>query len=176
MAVRIATIGRQKSVATLAKALFDTKGSPEAQARAEEVLLRANPGIAIEGAIKSGVRIVVPADTKLSTKPSADDIDADAEPLVAVARAQAEALDKFIAGPVSRLIEETKKGAGDVKEIVGRLAANRPEFKDLGAEIIKNAAGEAERMNKGSDAVRAAIKALGKDLPSDGPTGLGRLL
>jgi hypothetical protein len=167
MAVRIATIGRQKSVATLAKALFDTKGSPEAQAQAEEVLLRANPGIAVAGAIKPGMRIVVPTGPALAAKPSADEIDADAEPLVSVARAQAEALEKHIDGPIARLIAETKKGAGDVKEIVGRLAANRAEFKELGAEIIKNAAEEAARMSKGSDAVRAAIKALGKDLPKE---------
>lgn len=176
MAVRIATIGRQKSVATLAKALFDTKGSPEAQARAEEALLRANPGIAVAGAIKPGTRIVVPTDPNLSSKPADDDIDADTEPLVAVARANAEALEKHIAGPVTRLIAETKKGAGEIKEIVGRLAANRPEFKELGADITKNASGEAGRMTLNADAVRTALKALAKDLPADALSGPGRLL
>jgi hypothetical protein len=177
MPIRIATIGRQKSVATLAKALFETNGSPEALARAEEALVRANPGIAAEGAIKPGMRIFVPSGSAFGPKAQADDGDGDAEPLVAVARANAAALDKLVAGSVARLIEETKKGAGEVKEVIGRLSASRPEFKELGAQIVKDAEAEAERMSQGADAVRAAIKQLTKDLPRDGlpKTGSGRL-
>lgn len=173
MPIRIATVGRQKSVATLAKALFETKGSPEAQARAEEALLRANPGISSEGAIKPGVRVVVPSGPEHAPKALANDIDGDAEPLVAVARANAEALEKLAAGPVARLIEVTKKDAGDVKGVVGRLSAFRPEIKELGAQIIKDAAAEAGRMSQGADAVRAAIKELANDLPKDALPNFG---
>lgn len=167
MPIRIATAGRQKSVATLAKALFETKGSPEVQARAEEALLRANPGIAVEGSIRPGARIIVPSEADLPPKPSAADTDGDADPLVAIARGNAKALNTLVSGPVAKLIEETKKGAGEVKEVVGRIAAARPEIKALVAQIQKDAAAEADRMASGAEAVRAALRQLEKDLPKN---------
>lgn len=68
MPIRITTIGRQRTVAGLAKALFDTKGSAALQERAEAALLRANPQLAQEGGIKAGLSIIVPAVRDLIPK------------------------------------------------------------------------------------------------------------
>lgn len=165
MAIAIATAGRHKSVATLAKALFDTKDSPELQARAEAALLKANPGLAAEGGIRPGMRIVMPSRRDLVAKELSGESDDIAEPLLAMAARNAELLRKHVTGPVAAAIEDTKKNAAEVKDVVGRLAASRPEIKSLAAQIQKDAAAEADRIAKGAEAVLSALKQLAKDLP-----------
>lgn len=165
MAITFATAGRHKSVATLAKALFDTGDSPELQARAEEALLKANPGLAVEGGIKPGMPIVMPSGRDLTPKEAVTKNEDFADPLFATAARNAGLLGKLVAGPVAAAIEEAKKGAAEVKEVAGRLAASRPEIKPLAAQIQKDAAAEADRMTKGAEAVLSALKQLAKDLP-----------
>ena len=59
----IATLGRERSIATLARRLYRIEGSSrsELQRRAESALIAANPRLSVAAGFRSGASIVVPA-------------------------------------------------------------------------------------------------------------------
>ncbi|MEO0914970.1 MAG: hypothetical protein AAFY59_18635, partial [Pseudomonadota bacterium] len=63
MPTRIATLGRERRIATLARRVFEIEGPPrgEEQRRAEAALLRANPQLATAEGFRPGAAVVVPA-------------------------------------------------------------------------------------------------------------------
>ena len=60
MPTRIATLGRERTLATLARRIYGLSGGDPALPRAEAALLRANPRLADRGGFRSGAAIVVP--------------------------------------------------------------------------------------------------------------------
>lgn len=63
MSTTIAKLGRERSLATLARKVFQIEGSrrTEMQRQAEKALLRANPRLATAEGFRSGATIVVPS-------------------------------------------------------------------------------------------------------------------
>lgn len=60
MPFKIGTVERQRTLKTLARNLYELDDTPELQARAEAALLKANPGLGLEGGLKRGTPVVVP--------------------------------------------------------------------------------------------------------------------
>jgi hypothetical protein len=87
MPTRIATLGRERTVATLARRLYTIEGEDKAelQRRAEAALLRANPRLASGEGFRSGGRVVVPAviglkrtdEVTTASEPSADALNSE---------------------------------------------------------------------------------------------------
>ncbi|WP_299706810.1 hypothetical protein [uncultured Tateyamaria sp.] len=88
MPTRIATLGRERRIATLARRVFDIEGRPrgEAQRRAEMALLRANPQLATEAGFRPGASIVVPTVVGLRPTEAVSMARADARGLTEEAR------------------------------------------------------------------------------------------
>lgn len=83
MPFKLATIGRQRSLATLARNLYALKDAPGMQAQAEAALLRANPILAGEALPPAGAVLVVPEIPGLAAAEGtrAAEAQADTQPL-----------------------------------------------------------------------------------------------
>lgn len=87
MPSRIATLGRERTVATLARRIYKVDGRDvaEKQRRAEAALIRANPRLVDAKGFRSGGRVVVPAvaglamtDEVTATKPTGEGLNSEA--------------------------------------------------------------------------------------------------
>ncbi|HVQ07047.1 MAG TPA: hypothetical protein VMS43_01295 [Allosphingosinicella sp.] len=155
MPVRITKIGRQRTVAGLAKALFDTKGSAALQGRAEAALLRANPELAKEGGIKAGMTLIVPRVRDLAAKneeggpptppaPAPTDGGKDSPATaIGLARGRTQALAELGGRALDAALSSAKRSAKELKSeaTATALLAARPDF----AERLEAARGQADQ-------------------------------
>lgn len=156
MPIRITKIGRQRTIAGLAKALFDTKGSAALQERAEAALLRANPQLAQEGGIKAGLSIIVPKVRELSANedaapatpsppPSsaAAGVEAEVESSIGLARSRVQALADLGGRSLAAALDSAKRAAKELKseETATALLAAHPDF----GERLEAVRGEADK-------------------------------
>jgi phage tail protein X len=143
MPIRITKIGRQRTVAGLAKALFDTKGSAALQERAEEALLRANPRLAEEGGIKPGSSVIVPEVRDLGAKEAAADGKDESEAAIGLARGRAQALADLGGRSLEAALGGAKRAARELKSeaTATALLAVRPDFRAR----LEAARGEADK-------------------------------
>ena len=161
MPVRHAVVGRHRTIGGLAKALFETGSDPDLQKRAEEALLRANPGLAAEGALVQGRPIVVPELG--GARPKAPDLPPREEPGPAAPPA-AETL-------VGRIEAAAKEAAERVKMLkrestLQAIAKAHPELREKLPEIVaaveRNAARAkqaAKNLREAAARVEAAVEA-----------------
>ncbi|WP_380874655.1 hypothetical protein ACFB49_00430 [Sphingomonas sp. DBB INV C78] len=171
MPIRIATIGRQRTVTGIAKAVFDVKG-PEALARAEAALIRANPQLADEGGIRPGGRIIVPPVREL--RPAAPeaaetaDAKADDQPILVLARERAQAMEKLAGEPLEQVIASAKEGLKQLRsqQTVDAILKQRPDLRENLEEIQKGAQEETERLAKDAGLLRETIGRALADLPA----------
>jgi hypothetical protein len=190
--IRIAQVGRQRSVAGLAKALFDTKGSAALQERAEAALLRANPQLAAEGGIRSGATIIVPAvrdvpprteEPAAASQPSPRGRAAPAapaasagggepsrEPAIAAARERATALAELGARSIEAALGAAKRSARDLKseETAAALLAVRPDMKERLEAVRGEADKEVKRIAEAGKRLRNVTARALEDLAALG--------
>ncbi|HYE29034.1 MAG TPA: hypothetical protein VEA61_12500 [Allosphingosinicella sp.] len=159
MPIRITKVGRQRSLAGLAKALFDTKGSAELQERAEAALLRANPQLAAEGGLKAGATVIVPTvrDLRAKEEPAAVEPppppppsgarggrdSEEAEPVLALARQRAESLAELGGRSIEAALAVARRSLRELKseETAAALLAARPDLRDR----LETVRGEADK-------------------------------
>jgi len=157
MPVSLSSIGRQRTIAGLAKAVFGVKGDPELQKRGEEALLRANPGLAGEGGLKAGTPIIVPDLRDPRTISPSGETAPPAEP-TGTAGAAAEIAD--LAG--ARLDAALKEAGVNAKllktkAVADAIAAARPDLKDKLPAIAAEVDQEVKRAEEAAAKLRAAL-------------------
>lgn len=158
MPVSLSSIGRQRTIAGLAKAVFGVKGDPELQKRGEEALLRANPGLAGEGGLKAGTPIIVPDLRDPRTISPSGETAPPAEPTGTAGAAAAE-----IADLASARLDTALKEAGvnakllKTKAVADAIAAARPDLKDKLPAIAAEAEQEVKRAEEAAAKLRAAL-------------------
>ena len=185
MPIRIATVGRQRSVAGLAKALFDTRGSAALQERAEAALLRANPQLATEGGLKSGATVIVPPVRDLSPRevpeaapsppPAVPAAPAGArpqsrEPAIALARERAAALAELGGRAIEEALGAAKRSARDLKseEVAAALLQVRPDMRDRLEAVRGEADKEVKRIAEAGKQLRKVTARAIEDLATLG--------
>lgn len=147
MPLKLATIGRQRSLSGLAKSLFALDASPELRERAEAALVKANPHLAEAGGLVAGATVVVPDVAGLTvtgevrkTPLGASSLpDRSAERLVALATAS----ERLIAA-----IEEVAKADLTTlkkRDFVAAFESTHPELKADLPKITEGVSAEAER-------------------------------
>ncbi|MEA3028997.1 MAG: hypothetical protein QOG13_322 [Sphingomonadales bacterium] len=169
MSFSLSNIGRQKTIAGLAKAVFDVKGDPELQKVGEEALLNANPGLAEEGGMKPGTPIIVP-QLRDPLAPGPD--RAPVLPPAAVSAVRAAAAADLAGAPLDAALKEAVDGAKmlKTKAVADAIAAARPDLKDQLPAIAAEAEQEAKRAAEAVAELRAALaqlKGAVPDLPAD---------
>ena len=165
MPVKLATIGRQRTVAGLAKSIFGLKNEPELQARAEAALIRANPQLAEDGRLTAGATIVVPDVPGL--RPG-DDVRRAALRPSPVDGLDPERLDR-LAKVVAKLPEIAVKGGEaaraelKARDFLAVLAKAHPDLRQQLPEIANAVAADAELMVKRAQQLGEAIKLIQAD-------------
>lgn len=164
----IATIGRERSIGTLAQRLFVITGPNKKAdlARAERALLRDNPALAEAEGFRSGAIVVVPSDIGLATTDRVERSRADRDGLLqesvlrvqmseAVARkrfAESQAETKAALERLNdqRFTEQLKKSAPDAAKLV----------QEARKSLESRMAEDEERQAKMTNAIEEAIAAL----------------
>ena len=170
MPIRLATIGRQRTVAGIAKAVFDVS-SGAALDQAQAALIRANPHLADEGSIRPGERIIVPAHPTLRPHPATATDDTLSQPLLDLARERLAALDKLSGDALERVVAAAKEAAEETrsKDKIDAILKARPDLREQLGAIQEGASREAERVIASVQMLRDAVERLKSDLPGAGP-------
>jgi hypothetical protein len=164
MPIRTTTVDRQRTLASLAKALFDTGNRPEAVGRAVEALRHANPQLAENAALKSGMTLFVPkiANMKLAAGKTraADDV------VVNLALERARSLAQLAGKPLDATIAAAEERARDAQspDTVRMILRARPDLKEGIKFMQEGAAREVERVKAAATTFRAIIDAVVQDL------------
>lgn len=171
MPIRLATIGRQRTIAGIAKAVFDVS-SGAALEQAQAALIRANPHLADESAIRPGERIIVPAIPALRPHPAAAAGDALPEPLLDLARERFAALEKMAGDPLEKIVAAAKEAAQETrsKDRIDAILKSRPDLREQIGAIQQGAEAELERVIAATGALRDAVERLKADLSGAAPT------
>ena len=166
MAIDLTTIGRHKTIAGLAKAVFELKGGPELQARAEEVLLRANPALATEGGLRPGAPIIVPP---IGLPGAGRESKLPAESIALVRRAAA-ALAEQAGAPLDAALKEATERAKSLsaKPTIEAIVAARPDLKEQLPAIAAAAQEEAKSAAEAAANLRDAIGRIEGSIPGNG--------
>ena len=159
MALKVATIERQRTLAGLAKTLYAVKDAPELQKKAEEALVRANPHLAEEGKLKSGETVVVPDVKGLDRAKDATARFAD-DPL---GDRGAERLRRLSAASEKLAAAAAKAGEAAAAALKDRtftaaLAKTHPELKGQVADITAASKADADRLVLRTKQLQDAIK------------------
>lgn len=155
MPFKLATIGRQRSLATLARSLYALKDSPGLQERAEAALLRANPALAGDTLPPAGATVVVPEIPGLA---STDTV----QPATASAAPEAPLLEDFGAALEALLPRLEQESAEELRllqsqEFFKVLMTHRPDLDSVVPEIIKAAGEDAEALILHGKQLREAV-------------------
>lgn len=165
MPVKLSNIGRQKSVAALARAVFGELGKADLP-QAEEALVRANPDLLKEDGLRPGTPIIVPELPGPREAGPREGFQLPPEALRLVAAA-AGAFASQAGAPLDAMLKESADQAKLLKkaDVADAIAARRP---DLRAQLPQAAAQAEEEVKKTKEAVvklRAAIAQIEKLLP-----------
>jgi hypothetical protein len=153
MPFKLATIGRQRSLATLARGLYALKDSPGMQERAEAALLRANPVLAGEAPPPAGTVLVVPEIPGLAAEAArAATPPPDAQPL-----------EEFGAALEALLPRLERELGGELRvlqspEFARALFSRRPDLDAVLPEIVRAANEDAEAAILHGQQVREAVE------------------
>lgn len=145
MPTTIATIGRERTVARLARRLYQIKGrgSAELQARAEAALIAANPRLASAEGFRTGAHIVVPPVKGLLRTEEVSSADADDKGLTRETTLRLQALG-------SRAEDSFRRASEDRKQTLQRLNDREFVAKARAAlpESVKHIEGARDRLNR----------------------------
>jgi HPt (histidine-containing phosphotransfer) domain-containing protein len=166
MALSIVKIGRQKTLASLAKAAFKLETNDAGlQAKAEAALVEANPHLANEAGIKAGTEIIVPKVPGLGAiDPSRLANKADAS-LHRLAAGRAKSLSVAAVAAFADAIETARRNLKELesKEIDHLLQVRPDLIKQMGA-LSKAAEADIEALRVRSQATEKSIKQASDDL------------
>jgi gas vesicle protein len=163
MPIRTTTVDRQRTLAGLAKATFDTGNRPEAVEKAVEALLRANPQLTRDSALKSGMTLFVP---RIRDMPPAAGKTRAHDDIVALLSQRAKAFEQFAGKPLDQAIAAAEERVKDTlspdtaKAIVGA----RPDLKDKIKVMQEGAKKEAERVKTSTERIRTTIAEVVRDI------------
>ena len=171
MPTRIATLGRERTVATLARRLYglDQQSDATAQARAEAALLRANPRLASRTGFESGARVVVPAVPGLTLAADVQTSRADGEGLADETALNLAALQSRITDGLRAAADTRARIEGTLSDrnFVARARRALPESAEKIAETRTRLAREATdaaafeaRTTKAIEETRTALERL----------------
>lgn len=169
MPTTIATLGRERTVATLARRLYriEGRGSTDLQRRAEAALIAANPRLASAEGFRSGDRVVVPAVSGLER--STDEISAapvDRRGLNVETALRLEALGSRIQDRFRHAAEERRRMLErlDDPQFVAEARKALPASVDLiaktGERLKREEQQDTERGDKLLKAVAGALESL----------------
>jgi hypothetical protein len=171
MPTRIATLGRERTVATLARRLYriEGEGRGELQRRAEAALLAANPRLASPEGFRSGGRVLVPPVAGLTRTEEVVAADANGKGLVSEAVLRLQALE-------SRVEDSFKLAADQRRDVLGRLDDRtfNAEAKKALAASVEHIKRTRERLKRTEEESQAAQERLQKAIASalDGMSAL----
>lgn len=154
MPFKLATIGRQRSLATLARSLYALKDSPAMQERAEAALLRANPILAGNEPPPAGAVLVVPEIPGLAAAEAtrAATPEADTQPLEEFGAA----LEALLPRLEAELAEELR--VLQSPEFARVLSSRRPDLDNVLPEIIRAANEDSEAAILHGKQMREAVE------------------
>ena len=166
MTIGTASIGRQRTLAGLAKTLFDLRGSAVTQGEAEAALLRANPHLGESGGFARGDTVIVPelagAAPLAGTTLAAGD---GGEPFGRIA-AQFGELAAFATKALDAGLDAAKQSAATLQDrsFVAAAGKGRPDLLARLPEIQKAAKDDVEALAAQGALLRAALAQATADL------------
>lgn len=174
MPTRIANLGRERTVATLARRLYhiEGEGKAELQRRAEAALLAANPRLASAEGFRSGGKVVVPAVGGLTMTKETAAADASGAGLASEASLRLQAMES--------LVEDRFKRAADRRQDTLSKLDDRTfnaEAKKSLPESVEQIKKTRERLKRVEEESKAAQEQLQNALASalDGMSALEAL-
>lgn len=171
MAISVVKIGRQRSLSSLAKSVFDLEGASAATVRsAAQLLLSANPHLADEASIKAGLTVIVPDGPQLAGgKSESETIPVGKEGLGELAIARVERLSGAITKAAKSVDTESgreRDWLGD-EQLIRAFIAAQPEVEGELAGIRKTSAARAAAAEEEAAALRKAVQRMRKAIESD---------
>lgn len=166
MPTTIATLGRERTVATLARRLYqlEGRGNAELQRSAEAALIAANPRLSSAEGFRNGAQIVVPAVTGLQVSDAVTTPQADDSGLSNEATLRLQALGSRIEDSFSRAAAQRKKLAekladpGFAKQARAALAESLDHIDRARERLEKEEEQAAEQSQQLQAAVNSAIE------------------
>jgi hypothetical protein len=171
MPVKLSNIGRQKSVAAIARAVFGGLGKADLE-QAEEALRRANPCLGKEDGLTPGAPIIVPELLGLEGAAPREGFSLPDEALRLVAAA-AGAFTSQAGAPLDAILKDSADQAKLLKkaDIVEAVAARRPDLRARLPQLAAEAEEEVKKAKEAAVKLRAAIAQIEKLLlPLPPPT------
>jgi hypothetical protein len=168
MPIRFTTVDRQRSLAAVARAVYDIGNEPEALERAVAALRRANPHARDDSALASGMTLVVPDLRRLRPAGTANDVPVDTTQRTALERA--EALRRVTDRSLARAVDEAKRWEREVAADVTleAIIKTRPDLRDKlpffredAGKRVERIAAAGQAFGKTMDEVLKALKAQG---------------
>lgn len=135
MPTKIATLGRERTIATLARHLYklEERGNADLRRRAEAALIAANPRLSTTEGFRAGTQIVVPTVNGVAHTDEIRAADADGKSLMNETTLRLQALGSQIEDSLSRASEvrqEVLNRLGDPK-FVSEARSALPESTEL---------------------------------------------
>lgn len=169
MPIQLKTIGRQQSLTAVAKSAFGLSTPSAATVRAaEEALVRANPFLAEEGAIKAGVQIVVPPIKTAGADEGTRPVATGRETVVSLGLDRA----KELSAATAAVVENLPKIAVESRALLADKAVRKafvdayPELSDAYAAAPKMLDEAAKQAAADVGETQAALASLLRDLPN----------
>jgi len=164
MPIRTTTVDRQRTLAGLAKAVFDTGNRPELIEKAVEALRHANPQLGEDAALKSGMTLFVPRIEGM--KLGAAKAQAGDEALAELALERANSFAQLAGKPLDAAIAAAQERAKDTlsPETLKAILQARPDVEKQIKAMQEGTAREAERIQAAVTNFRVTIKTIVKDL------------
>jgi hypothetical protein len=170
MPISIVTLGRERSVATLAKRAYrlDEKASPQLLERAQAALLAANPSLSAAGGFKAGKHVLVPEISGLShgEETSAAAVGAGAGELATAYRAMFDGFRKDTTAAVADARTRAEQALKDLGSpgIREAMKKNAPHLAGKLADVEAAAKNRLEKIKGLEGVVRTALADAAKDL------------
>lgn len=178
MPLKLAVVGRQRSLASLAKALYALGDNPDHQARAEAALVRANPHLGGDGKPRAGSTLVVPGVPGLATSPTARRAPLAPDPFDKLDRERLERLAKVAERLPDITDEESKSDRALLRDrtFLAALGATHPELQGRLGEIAQTLQADAGAMSlrakQFAEGVKRALEDRDRLNARFGPGGL----
>ena len=171
MPLKLATVGRHRTISALAKALYSLRDDTELQARAEAALLKANPHLADR--LAAGATVVVPDVAGLSTTEAASSLPVHPGPFDDIERDSVARLAKVAERLVGVAAEDGKAQRVRLKdpEFVAALARIHPELGQKLPEITEAVAADAKRLQLRARQLQEAVQLVQADLERQASRG-----
>lgn len=168
MPLRIEIVGRHRTLAGVAKAVFDVGEQPEKLEQAVDALRRANPHLTDDSSVKAGMPLFVPEWR--TGRPGVSTASGNSDDLTGIARERAEVFASLAGRSLEEAVAAAKTRAEDARsdEMVHALQEARPDLAEHVQALQEGAAREVERLSAVAERASATIAAMVEALKSRG--------